>query len=106
MPPPKPFVVEVGTVVIGAVAFTGWDSGMGVAFGVFRPVDEYRPSDHATQMDGNLTDRPIDLRITWTDGRLLVCDAVALIDHSSTAGDDGREVTAFGVRDEAFWNDH
>ena len=103
MPPPKPFIVEAGTTVIGAVAFTGWDSGMGVAFGVFRPTDAYRAFDHATQIDGSLIDRPADLRITWADGSLLACDAVGLIDHSSNAGDNGREVTAFGVRDRAFW---
>jgi hypothetical protein len=104
MPPPKPFIVEAGTTVIGAVRFTGWDDGMGIAFGVFRPTGAYRRSDHATQIDGSLIDRPVDLRVTWADGRLLACDAVGLIDHSSDAGDDGLEVTAFGVRDEAFWN--
>jgi hypothetical protein len=103
MPPQESFIVQVGSKVIGVVDFTGWDSGMGVAFGVFRPTEAYRPSDHATQVDGNLLDRVVDLRITWADGRRLICDAVGLIDHSLEAGDDGREVTAFGMRDEAFW---
>lgn len=77
---------------------------MGVAFGIFRPTDTYRPSDHATQVDGSLVDHFVDLRVTWADGRLLACDAVGLIDHSSEIGEDGREVTVFGVRDEAFWD--
>lgn len=104
MPLPKPFIVEAGTTVIGTVTFTGWDSGMGVAFGLFRPTDAYRPFDHATQIDGNLIDRPHNLKVTWPDGDLLSCDAIGLVDHSNVAGDEGREVTAFGVRDKAFWN--
>lgn len=104
MSPPKQFIVKVETTVIGTVAFAVWDSDMGVASGVFRPTDAYRPSDHATQIDGILIERSQDLKVTWPDGDLLSCDAVGLIDHSTCAGDEGREVTAFGVRDDAFWN--
>jgi hypothetical protein len=104
MPPPKPFIVEANGTVIGAVAFTGWDSGMGVAFGIFRPSGAYHSSEHATQIDGSLLDRAVDLRLTWADGRQLACDTVGLVDHSGEVGDDGREITALGVRDEAFWD--
>ena len=102
MPPPEPFIVEVGTVAIGAVAFTGWDSGMAVAFGIFRPNGDYIPSEHATVLDGRELPNVDRLRIAWADGRPLDCDAVGLLDYATTAGVDDREVTAFGVRDIAF----
>ncbi len=104
MPPPKPFIVEVGATVIGAVAFTSWDYGMAVAFGIFRPNGHYIPNEHATVLEGRELPNSDRLRITWADGRPLACDAVGLLDYATTAGDDGREVTAFGVRDTAFLN--
>lgn len=104
MPPPKPFIVEVGTTIIGTVAFTGWDYGMAVAFGIFRPNEDYIPSEHATVLEGCELPNSDRLRVIWADGRPLACDAVGLLDYATTAGVDGREVTAFGVRDTVFLN--
>jgi len=104
VPPSKPFLVVAGNTVIGAVAFTGWDSGMAVAFGIFRPNERYVPSEHATVLDGRELLNTDKLRLSWADGRPLTCDAIGLLDCASNAGNDGREITAFGVRDGAFSN--
>ncbi|WP_404710865.1 hypothetical protein [Sphingomonas sp. MMS24-J13] len=105
MPPAKPFIVEVGATVIGAVAFTGWDAGMAIAFGIFRPNEVYIPNDHATVLDGRELPNTNKLRLSWADGRPLVCDAVGLLDYAASAGNDGREITAFGVQGSAFSDD-
>lgn len=104
MAPSKSFIVEAGTTVIGTVSFTGWDHGMAVAFGMFHPNGDYMPGEHATVLEGRELPNSDRLRITWTDGKPLACDAVGLLDYATTAGDDAREVTAFGVRDTAFFN--
>ena len=86
------------------MAFTGWDSGMAVAFGTFRPNEDYIPSEHATVLDGRELLHTDTLRLTWADGRPLACDAVGLLDYATNAGDAGREINAFGVQDNAFSN--
>lgn len=102
MLPSKPFIVEAGPIVIGAVVFTGWDAGMAVAFGIFRPNEVYTPSDHATVLDGCELQNAGEIRVSWADGKPLTCEAIGLLDYAANAGDDGREITAFGVRDIAF----
>lgn len=77
---------------------------MAVAFRIFRPNGDYIPSEHATVLEGRDLPNSDRLRVTWADGRPLACDAVGLLDYAKTVGDDGREVTAFGVRDTAFSN--
>jgi hypothetical protein len=78
---------------------------MAIAFGIFRPNEAYVSGDHATVLDGRELPNTGKLRVSWGDGQPLTCDAVGLLDYASTAGDDGREVTAFGVRDSAFSDD-
>ncbi|MET0307190.1 MAG: hypothetical protein ABW023_00655 [Sphingomonas sp.] len=104
MPPPKPFIVDVGSSVIGAVTFTGWDPGMAVAFGIFRPNEDYIGREHATVLDGVELLHTDKLHLTWPDGRSLICDAVGLVDNAADGGIDSREIVAFGVRDGEFSN--
>jgi hypothetical protein len=75
---------------------------MAVAFGIFRPNEYYVSTEHATALDGIERFHADKLRLCWADGKPLICDAVGLIDCAAEAGDDGREVNAFGVRDIAF----
>jgi hypothetical protein len=100
--PASPFIVQVGSASIGTVALTRWDDGMAVAGGIFRPTSNYKPQEHATELDGiNLT-QPTKLRLAWADGRPLDCELVTLVDWSRDVGEDGREIAAYGVLNSSF----
>jgi hypothetical protein len=98
----SPFIVRAGNVGIGTVALTLWDGGMAVAGGLFCPTSNYNAREHATELDGIITTPATKLSLCWDDGRPLHCEVVTLVDWSREAGEEGREIAAYGVVDSDF----
>ena len=93
----SPFIVRAGNAAIGTVALTQWDDGMAVAGGLFRPASNYNAQEHATELDGITVTQSAKLSLCWDDGRPLHCELVTLVDWSREAGEEGREIAAYGV---------
>ena len=96
----RDFTVHAGGALIGKVSLEDWDRGMGVAGGIFYPNDKYSPSLHAEEIDGVALDesaRRPSLSIVDADGIEPTYEQVHVADWSATIGDDGRELTVFGI---------
>ncbi|MDO8914253.1 MAG: hypothetical protein Q8N10_11895 [Phenylobacterium sp.] len=92
-----PVDVLAGDLVIGAANLTPVDPSMGVVGAVFQPNSAYIPSRHSRSMED--TAPPTELSVRETNGRLLRCAGVDLIDLSSEVGDEGRELHVLGLED-------
>jgi hypothetical protein len=94
------FKVRVGDMVVGSVTLDHWDQFMGVAGGPFYPNETYMPHIHATILEGadlgNAVQRLL-LNIVDSNDVQLASEAVVIQDWATSVGDDGREVTIFGV---------
>jgi hypothetical protein len=83
---------------IGTVELLPGDPSMGVARGIFRPNATYTPKLHARESEAfGLSVAPAVLTARDSEGSILSCAGVDLVDFYPTLGDEGRELHVPGM---------
>ncbi|WP_246474992.1 hypothetical protein [Pseudomonas folii] len=92
------FSVYSGTTLVGYSALENTDPSMGVAFGQFDPADGYRLIQ--SECRANHSDQSaLALTVETSDGQVIPCAGVGILDYSVEYQDDYIEVNVLGIHD-------
>ncbi|WP_231740103.1 hypothetical protein [Ectopseudomonas composti] len=90
------FTVYSNATVIGYSELESGDAPMGVAFGAFKPTDEYSMIRHEC-LNNHLNQDALKLSVHTNAGLVIPCAGVSILDYSAEAGTELIELNILGI---------